>query len=135
MQRILIVFTGLFAGSMVIAENVEDADRLLCSASQVMMCFETGECFTVPPWEIDVPQFVVIDKNKKAISTTKGSGENRSTPIATVHEEGGDIFLQGFEQGRAFSIVINESLGTLNAAVARDGVSVAVFGACTNAET
>jgi len=135
MKRLLIVLGGLVTGSLAVADNVEDADRLLCSSSQVMMCFETGECFTVPPWEIGVPQFVVIDRKKKSISTTKSSGENRTTSIASVNEANGDIFLQGFEQGRAFSIVINKSLGTLNAAVARDGVSVSVFGACTDADT
>jgi hypothetical protein len=35
------------------------------------------------------------------------------------------------ENGRAFSLVINESTGMLSAAVARDGKSVGVFGACT----
>ena len=139
MRRILIPCAASIAASIAAstasADSVEGVDRLLCSTSQAMMCFETGECFVVPPWEVGVPQFVVVDRKKKSISTTKGSGEERTTRINTVNENGPDLFLQGFEQGRAFSIVINQELGTLNAAVARDGVSVSVFGACTDADT
>ena len=43
------------------------------------------------------------------------------------------LFLQGVERGRAFSFAINETTGFVSAAVARDGLTVAVFGACTPA--
>jgi len=46
----------------------------------------------------------------------------------------GKIFLQGVENGRAFSFVINEITGSLTVALSRDGVAVAVFGSCTNAK-
>ena len=65
------------------------------------------------------------------MSTTKASGENRSTPMRTLEKENGLIFIQGIEQGRAFSLVIAESTGTLSVAVARDGKAVSLFGACT----
>jgi len=38
------------------------------------------------------------------------------------------------EGGRAFSFVIDEATGLLTVAVARDGLSVSVFGACTDAD-
>ena len=47
---------------------------------------------------------------------------------------GGKIFLQGVENGRAFSFLINEATGSLTVAVSRDGVAVAAFGSCTNAK-
>jgi hypothetical protein len=98
-----------------------------------MICFETGECFNAQPWELDVPQFILVDLKKDVLSTTGAAEERRSTPIARVTREEGTVFLQGIERRRAFSIVIEESLGTFNAAVARDGVTVSVFGACTDA--
>jgi hypothetical protein len=116
------------------ADNVADSDRLLCSSSQAALCFETGQCFPIMPWEADVPQFIVIDKKKKRIATPKGSEEQRTTPITSLGEADGIVFLQGFEAGRAFSIVINEQLGTLTASVARDGIAVSVFGNCTDAD-
>ena len=46
----------------------------------------------------------------------------------------GLIYLQGIEGARAFSFVIDESTGSLTASIARDGISVNVFGACTDAD-
>jgi hypothetical protein len=115
------------------SDDVSDSSRLLCAAAEVVACSEGGECLTIEPWELDVPQFVVVDTRKKTISTTRASGENRSTPIQTLHESDSSIFLQGTEQGRAFSFVIDQLTGILTVAVARDGLTVSVFGACTDA--
>ncbi len=124
----------LLASAMSIADDVADSDKLLCSTSQLVVCFENGECMTMQPWEIGVPQFVVVDTKKKLISTTKASGENRSTPIQTLRREDSTIFLQGVEAGRAFSFSIDEQTGLLTVAVSRDGLTVSVFGACTDSD-
>jgi len=75
-----------------------------------MVCLEDGDCFETCPWEVNVPQFVVIDTRKMTLSTTKASDENRSSPIRTLQRDGGRIFLQGIEAGRAFSYVIDETI-------------------------
>ena len=41
------------------------------------------------------------------------------------------IVIQGFERGRAFGFVIEEASGQASVAVAREGVTVSVFGVCT----
>ena len=120
--------------SAAIADNVENSNRLLCSTSRVVVCFEGDECFEMPAWEMNIPQFVVIDEKKMTISSSKASGENRSTPIRTVQREDGLFIFQGIEEGRAFSVVIDELTGILTAAISRDGSSVSVFGACTDAK-
>lgn len=116
-----------------VADDVSNSDRLLCSASEVTVCFESSDCVDVMPWELDMPQFVVVDLKKKTLSTTKASGENRSTPINFLQRKDQEIILQGVEAGRAFSFVIDELTGLLTVAVARDGMSVSVYGACTDA--
>jgi len=123
----------LISGSSV-ADDISDSDRFLCSSSKVVVCFEDGDCVTFAPWEIGVPQFVVIDTKKKLVSTTKASGENRSTPLPIVRREDSTIYLQGVEGGRAFSFVIEEETGVLTVAVSRDGLTVSVFGACTDTD-
>ena len=52
-------------------------------------------------------------------------------PVNSLSRKDGQIFLQGVENGRAFSLVINEQTGVLSAAVARENTTVSVFGACT----
>ena len=132
MKPYLLLGVLTLAASATLADNVENADRLLCSTARIVVCFEDGDCMDMLPWEANVPQFLVVDTKKLTLSTTKASGENRSTPIRTLLREDGLIIFQGIEQGRAFSVVIDELTGILTAAVSRDGASVSVFGACTD---
>jgi hypothetical protein len=134
MKPYLLISVCALAASSALADSVANADRLLCSTSRVVVCFEDGECVESLPWKLNIPQFVVIDTKKKTISTTKASNENRSTPIGTLQRDGGLVIFQGIEQGRAFGVVIDEESGLLTGSVARDGMSVSVFGACTDAD-
>ena len=134
MKNLAIACTGILAGGVAIAENLEGADELLCAAGQAQVCFENGECISSAPWEVSIPDFVVIDTKEKTVSTTKASGENRSTPFASVQKIDGIVYLQGIEGQRSFSFVIDESSGHLTVAIVRDGFSVTVFGMCTDSD-
>ena len=113
------------------ADDVTGAERLLCTAVTVIGCMDDGECASGPPWSLNIPQFIEIDLKEKTLNTTQASGQNRSTPIKNLERGGGMIVLQGYEMERAFSFLIVEKTGLLSIAVARDGVGVVVFGACT----
>ena len=134
MKPFLLISTWTLIASAALADNIESADRLLCSTSLIVVCFEDGDCIDTHPWEVNVPQFIVIDTKKMTLSTTKASNENRSTRFRTLQRDAGTIILQGIEHGRAFSYVIDEASGLATVSVARDGVSVSVFGACTDAD-
>jgi hypothetical protein len=117
--------------SIAAADDLTGQDRMLCTAVEATRCMESGTCTSELPWNLNIPQFIEVDLKAKTFSTTKASGENRSTPIRTVSREDGLIILQGFEAGRAFSFVIHEESGMASVAVARDGLTVSIFGACT----
>lgn len=134
MKNIAIASFGLLAFAPVLAENISDADRIICSPADIKLCFENGECFDTTPWEIDIPEFLVIDLKKKTISTTKVSGQDRSTTFTALERIDGILYMQGIESDRAFSFVVEEMTGILTASVARYGVSMSVFGACTDAD-
>ena len=53
------------------------------------------------------------------------------TPIVNLQRDGGQILLQGYENKRAFSFLIDEKTGWMTVAIARKDLSVTVFGACT----
>ena len=134
MKNLAIACTALLASGMAMAENLEGTEEILCAAGQAQVCFENGECFSVAPWELSIPDFVVIDTKAKTVSTTKASGENRSSPFSSVERNDGVIYLQGLEGQRAFSFVIEEASGHMTVAIARDGLSVTVFGVCTDTD-
>ena len=112
------------------AEDLSGASKLLCAPVQGSEC-RRDSCSTEPAWNLNLPQFIEIDFEAKTLSSTAASGENRSTAIKTLEREDGLIVLQGVDNVRAFSFVITEETGLLSAAVAREEVTVSVFGACT----
>jgi len=132
MKKLMIALAGMLVGGLVQADNLNGVDEMICAATQVQICIENDTCYSATPAELDVPNFVVIDTRKKTISTTEASDENRSTKFTSVEKLDGLIYLQGIEGGRAFSFVIDEATGRMTVAVSRDGLSVSVFGACTD---
>ena len=113
------------------ADDVKDAEAILCTAVQATVCHLEGDCEIGAPWSWNIPQFIEIDFAQKMLRTTRASGENRQTPFKNIEREAGLIFLQGVERGRAFSFTIEEDTGLASIAVARNGMTVSVFGACT----
>jgi hypothetical protein len=131
LKGLFLVLSVLALPAAALADNLTGQQMILCTAVQVTMCTDDGDCAIEAPWNLNVPQFIEIDLKDKKMSTTKASGENRSTPIRTLERDSGLIFLQGVEMGRAFSFVIVEKTGMASIAVAREGLTVSVFGACT----
>ncbi len=134
MKKLTAALAGMLIGGLVHADNLEGVDEIVCAAAQVQICIENDTCYSATPFELDVPDFVVIDISKKTVSTTKASNQNRSTKFTSVEKVDGLIYLQGIEGGRAFSFVIHEASGRMTVAVSRDGMSVSVFGACTDTD-
>jgi len=69
--------------------------------------------------------------NRKARSRRPASIEQRRSPLTFVRREAGQIIIQGSENGRALSTIIAEDTGLASSAIAIDGITVTVFGACT----
>jgi hypothetical protein len=134
MNRSVVASVGLLASGVALADNLEGADRLLCAPEQIMICVEEADCYPAHASELGVPDFVIIDLKNKKLQTTKASSQTRTTAFSSMSRSDGKIFLQGIENGRAFSFLINEATGSLTVAVSRDGVAVAAFGTCTNAK-
>jgi hypothetical protein len=123
---LLVSFPGLAA-----SDDLTGSDRWLCSSIEVTICEFEGDCNMGPPWLWNVPQFIEVDLKNEKIATTKASRENRETPILKIERSEGFVFLQGIENGRAFSLVVEEKTGIISAAIARTKLTVSVFGACT----
>jgi len=130
-QTVVFALILSFWGSAVQADDLTGTSQILCVPVQATLCIEDGECAVDLPWNVNIPQFIEVDLEAKMLATTEASGLNRETPIEHLRRENGTIVFHGFEMGRAFSWVIDEKSGRVTAAIATDGISVAVFGACT----
>ena len=112
-------------------DDLKGANQLLCTSVRALECFPDGVCLVDEPETWNVPRFIRVDLKEGVLSTTEASGEDRSTPIAAVERDGDRLLFQGVEQGRAFSVVLNETTGLASTGIALDGHVVSVFSYCT----
>jgi len=113
------------------AEDLGETGKFLCSSSWAISCASDQICETGQATEWNIPQFVIADLGAKTLSTTEASGEARTTPIELVRSEDGLVFIQGHELGRAFSMVVSESTGSVSASITMENMTISVFGFCT----
>lgn len=122
---------GILLSATALGDSVAGEDKMLCAAASVTICFDDGTCANAAPWELNVPQFINVDLKKKRLSTTEASDEKRVTTVDNMRRADGRVYLQGIDKGRAYTFVIDEETGFLTVVVARDDLTVSVFGACT----
>jgi hypothetical protein len=113
------------------ADDLTGETKILCTVMQANECRPDDGCLTGAPWNYNIPLFVELDLDAKTISTTKASGEKRSTLLKNIQRDGELLILQGYENGRAFSFIVSEPTGVLTVSVAVDDGGMVVFGACT----
>ena len=135
LQRSIVLFVILSVAVPVMADRLAGSNEFLCSVSLATRCYADGECETGLPWIWNIPEFIEVDLDAKRLSTTEASEQRRTTPIKNLERSEGQIFLQGVERGRAFSIVIAEETGWASFAVATGESTVSAFGACTPTPT
>ena len=125
---------GLLLSGVALTDDVSESEEIVCAPAELHVCIENDRCYVSSPADLDVPEFVVIDIDRQTISTTKASNDPRSTSFANVRRENGLIYLQGVENERAFSFVIDEATGRMSVALSSDGIAVNAFGACTDVD-
>jgi hypothetical protein len=111
------------------AASFDGSRPLLCAPTDVAQCDPAARCERVSPSEVDLPSFLRLDFKRKAISNIEPP--ERSTAIENVRSVDGLTILQGAENGRAWSIVVDQATGKLTGSVADGAGAFVVFGACT----
>lgn len=113
------------------ADDVTGEVEILCSTLRVKECFADGGCTEGPPETWNIPRFTQINLDDRTLTTTQGSGESRTTPIEYFEREGQQIALEGAEDGKAFSILLEADTGFASIAIALQGSVLAGFADCT----
>jgi hypothetical protein len=99
--------------SPALADDVTDVDRLLCSASEVTVCFESSDCVDVMPWE---PQSRLVKSGSSYLSqselpVTFGVGRRDRVDRVIVTWPNGDTQeFTGVATGRAYDCVEGKGL-------------------------
>lgn len=131
---ILAAFGFLIGSGPVLADDLTGSGSFLCAASTAAKCTHDGECLVDEPWIFNIPDFVIVDLKAKVIGTTEASSETREAAIQNMERTDGLIVLQGMQNRRAWSWVIDELTGEGVMSFADEERAVAIFGACTPLE-
>lgn len=111
-----------------LAEAFDASRPLVCSLAEAAQCDGTAQCSDVAVGEIDLPPVVRVDFAAKQLASEDGA---RTSPIFAVETLDAVLVLQGHQNGRGWTMVIERSTGRLSAAVADAEGSFALAGACS----
>jgi hypothetical protein len=127
----LISLAFLVGAGGAFGDDVQGADRILCATVSASECFADGSCIDGEPEDWNIPRFIRVNLDEQTMSTTEASGQARSTPIQSVERQGDRLLIQGVQDARAFSVVLNESTGLASTGIALDGHVLNTFAHCT----
>jgi hypothetical protein len=134
---LIILITTFFASATVFAADAPTAGvfdgskDLVCATLEIAECDFNSGCERKTYAEADFPAFVDVEFGSKLIVAVVGGERGRTTAIEGVKSKDGKTILQGAENGRAWSMVINQASGDMTATIADVGATFSIFGACT----
>ncbi len=122
---------GVTAAGLAVAADFDGSRNLLCAPTDAVQCEGAGECERAEVEDLNIPKFLTIDfKSKELKGTVEGAASDETTKIQNVEKLDNQTVLQGIQNGRGWSIVIDAVLGDMTAAIAGDDISFVLFGVC-----
>lgn len=130
-SRITLALIVLMAVTPLLADDLTGANRFLCTSQQAFECEAGADCNGVSLEDLNLPPFIVVDLDKKTLSSTEASGNARSTEMSNLQFFDPLIVIQTAQQGRGMSWVIHEPTGKATMTVAIHHEAYVFFGSCT----
>jgi len=127
--RFALPLAAFICCSPLLADDVTDADQLLCAPMVVHECRADGDCVGGAPWEFDIGPFVRVDLKNKRVESTR-TDIDRSSSITNQVRDAAHIVVQGYELGRAYSFLISQESGFFSGSITLDDGVITIFGAC-----
>jgi hypothetical protein len=129
-QRGLILSMYMYLACVSPVQAAEgESTPLLCAPGEPIQCENNGECTRVTIQSTRLPRFIRVDFAAQQLSGV-AEGEKVITAIKNRQQLDGMLILQGTENGRGWSMAINEKSGEMTLTVSGDQVGFVVFGAC-----
>ena len=112
------------------ADEITGKDRFICTAWRAISCSTADDCESTEAWRLNLPDFVKVDLTSRSIGTFAGANEERNSEIETVARRDGKVFLNGTQEDRGFTWVINDETGEGTLAIATDTTVISLFTVC-----
>jgi hypothetical protein len=110
------------------AEPLDTTKAMRCALAQAAECDEKAECSAVDLVAAEIPDIWRVDFATKQLASDDGK---RTSPIAAVETLDAVLVLQGHQNGRGWTLVIDRATGHLAGTVADVDGSFVLAGGCS----
>jgi len=125
---LLIAAVALTVAAAAPAEGVDGAAPLVCDLVEAAQCDGVAHCTDVTVEQIDLPPVWLVDFEAKQLASEDGA---RTTPIVSVEKLDAALLLQGNQNGRGWTMVVDRASGHLSASLVDATGAFVLAGACT----
>jgi hypothetical protein len=124
---VLLGLLGLLLPADAWAEGIDGATPLVCDLVDAALCDGVASCGDVEFAEIDLPPVYTVDFEARRLASEDGQ---RTSPIASQELLDAALVLQGLQNGRGWTMVIDRASGHLSATIADAEGALVIAGAC-----
>ena len=110
------------------AGGIDGEQELVCDLVEAAQCDGDAACSRVTVEQIDLPPEVHVDFEARQVTQR---GTERTSPIAAVEVLDAVVVVQGHQEGRGWTMVIERASGHLSATIADAAGAFVLAGACT----
>jgi len=119
---------AVLARPVLAADPLDDSRPMLCAPAEVTQCGPEAGCEGVPLDEIDLPAQLRVDFKGKQLRAVEGE---RTSPIQSVSKDDAVLVVQGSQNGRGWSLVVDRASGRMSAAAADAEGAFFITGTCS----
>ena len=109
-------------------EGVDGKTPLVCDLVKASQCDGVASCASTDFADIDLPPVYLVDFAAKRLASEDGQ---RASPIASQELLDAVLVLQGSQNGRGWTMVVDRATGHLSATIADAEGALVIAGACT----
>jgi len=110
------------------AEGLDASKPLRCSLTDASECDGVALCQDVTFEQIELPSLWRVDFAAKQLTSENGQ---RTSPISVIETVESALVLQGNQNGRAWTLVVERGTGHVSATVADNEGAFVLAGSCT----
>ena len=110
------------------ADALDASKPLTCSIAEAAECDGTATCSDTSLEQIELPTLWRVDFATKELSSPDGQ---RKSPISTLETLDAVLLLQGHQNGRGWTLVIDRASGHLSGSAADAEGAFVLAGSCT----
>jgi hypothetical protein len=109
-------------------QGIDGKKPLVCDLVDASLCDGVASCASTEFAKIDLPTVYLVDFAAQRLASEDGQ---RTSPIASQELLDAALVLQGVQNGRGWTMVVDRATGHLSATIADLEGALVITGACT----